>query len=178
MQIIFALGYQSLLKNTISFLRVGDKWDEREELFRNHFSAFSKESILRVFTRFEENVHSRRNSWKNLLTKLDYSLVKNDESGVQCSLSGSWLVESKEELLSLAPCKHILAPGVWSLQLSFKQRTLAAVYFFLVGDVTNELPYHTAQETCSISTSSQFQSCHQTAWSTMSPDEKSNFLEN
>ena len=176
MQTKFASGYQTLLRRNIKFLRVGDKWDEREEIFRNHLSALSSESSLKVFTKYEENNYTLRHSWETILTKLEYLLV-SDASDVQCSLSGSWLMRSKEELLSLEPCRHVLSPGVWSLQVSFKQRTLAASYFFLVGDITMTLPFHTVQETCSSSKDSQFPSCSRTPWSTMSPDEKSTFLE-
>ena len=135
---------------------------------------------MKVFSRFGDYEGiSRLRSWKQLITKLEYLLV-NEGSEVRCKLSGALISLNKEELVSLAPCKHVLSPGVWSLQVSLHQRTLAAAYFYLVGDIKTErnLPFHSVQESCENSTNLVFQPCQLTDWSTLSSDDKSSFLEN
>lgn len=178
-----AEGHQHHLGRKIVFLEVGDKWDNREKIFRNHFKAFGPNSgkALHVQLKFGQSEVKRP---MTLLLRL-----YNDQSKETCSMTRTTFWLRGQELVSLSSCKHTLSPGVWNLQVSVQQRSVAIVSFYIVSD-SEESPilhqvqssFYPVEDICAASSSSSEQSCYKniqmckmTEWSSLSNDFKSEF---
>ena len=76
--------------------------------FRNHFKAFGPNSDLHVKIKFTQ---SEVKTPVILILRLYH-----DKSNETCSVTRTTFWTRGYELVSLFPCKHILASGFWNLQ--------------------------------------------------------------
>ena len=127
-RVVVVQGHSQILHREVLAVQVGEGWDEREKIFRNMFGAFTNTSHLHILVQFGPVVeHSR------ILLQLDYTV--HDPAGEvrgRRRIGTPW--NQGEELVDMTKMRLELVPGVWTLELSCHQQSVASLQFLISSE--------------------------------------------